>query len=406
MILNVAFLDVSHGDCAVVIFDETGRKACIVIDGGEDIKAARILSGYLKSAEVEVIDLLVGTHMDSDHIGGLICFLKDQSIKAGHWNRGKEKYIRNYWGPKPDLSWVAPKLKNESKTMNFVIQSISQNHELHSLVEKHIFDIANIRYPSLQDPPPAIFHNIKLELMAPDIQVPDSEIQAKALSITNLPYTQALSRKEVAISPESLKLNDLQKILAMNAEEMAKNADRDANNQSIVFKLTPVEGQEASSKKWTFLFAGDAEKESWEIMRRMAEVRTNLPSRVLKVPHHGSINGIDEISLDTILPAYNIISVGQKHGLPDGQTLKTIGSAGESKIFCTERNNSQKKPLGPCRGKINCPRGTPAEFSSIRFVIDTDTAEEKIELFDIIPDKGKIQVKSGQIWCTEANWNG
>jgi beta-lactamase superfamily II metal-dependent hydrolase len=404
MILNVAFLDVSHGDCAAVIFDEPDRKACIVVDGGEDTKAARILSGYLKTAGVEVIDLLVGTHMDSDHIGGLIYFLKGQSIKASHWNRGKEKCIKYFWGPEPDPKWVEPKLKKEHQTLDFVIQSIAQNHELHSLVEKHIFDIANIHYPSLQEPPPAIFHNIRLDLMAPDIQVPDSEIQAKALNVTNLPYKQALSRKEVVVSPEPLKLNDLRKILAMNTEEMAKNADRDANNQSIVFKLTPLAGGKASSKKWTFLFAGDAEKESWAMMRRMAEVRTKLPSRVLKVPHHGSINGIDEMSLDAILPTYNIISAGQKHGLPDGQTLNLIRSTGRSKIFCTERNNSREHP-GACRGKIDCPRGAPADFSSIRFVIDTDTAEEKIELFDINPNNGKIKIKSGQAWCAETSWN-
>ena len=47
MILTVAFLDIFHGDCAVVTFEEKGRKACIVIDGGEKRDAARRLADYL-----------------------------------------------------------------------------------------------------------------------------------------------------------------------------------------------------------------------------------------------------------------------------------------------------------------------------------------------------------------------
>ncbi|GAH87821.1 unnamed protein product, partial [marine sediment metagenome] len=42
-------------------------------------------------------------------------------------------------------------------------------------------------------------------------------------------------------------------------------ADRNANNQSIVLKLTPREGIADQLKEWTFLFTGDAEQESWEM---------------------------------------------------------------------------------------------------------------------------------------------
>lgn len=415
MTLTVAFLDVFHGDCAVIIFNERGRKACIVIDGGEKRDAAKRLAAYLKHEKVEVIDLLVATHIDSDHVNGLVHFLKSESTQTDSWNKGKEKCIVHYWGPKPDPHWIPPSRRRgaqtspltapELQTMNFVIQSVAQNQKLSKLVQKHIFHTDNIQYPSLQDMPPLdIFENVRLQVMAPDTQILDSAIQSKALSLSNVPYRQSLAKMAPVRTAGRLKLKDLRKILAMNAEEMAKIADRNANNQSIVLKLTPREGKAAEFKGWTFLFTGDAEQESWEMMRQIAQVRKNLPSRVLKVPHHGSsLNGIDKASFKAINPEYSIISVGQKHGLPDGQTLNLIRADRERKLFCTERNNSVHHP-GPCMKKRTCIRKRVSDFRSIRFVIDTDTGEEKIDTFTINAKLGEIEIKTGEIWCPGNKW--
>lgn len=412
MILSVAFLDVYHGDCAVITFHEGGRKACIVVDGGEKKDAAKRLATYLKHEKVEVIDLLVATHIDQDHIYGLLHFLKKQSNKADSWNRGQNKCIHHYWGPKPDPNWnPLPKKKRlrflsvpipEPQITEFVIQSVKQNQKLNKLIRERIFNVDNIRYPSLQDLPPFdIFQNVELKVMAPDVQILDSEIQAKALTISNLPHRQALSTTTTQ-PRKRLTLEDLHTILATNADEMAKIADRHANNQSIVFKLTPTKGNTVVSKDWSFLFSGDAEYESWEMMRQITEIRKNLPSKVLKVPHHGSINGIDEESFKVINPEFSIISVGQKHGLPDHQTLNLIKVDMQRKLFCTERNNSKSKP-GPCAGR-KCVREKATDFRSIRFTIDTDTEEIKIDVFTINTKRRGIEIKTDKIWCPENKW--
>lgn len=414
MILTVSFLDAFHGDCAVVTFNEKGRQACIVIDGGEKRDAARRLATYLKHERVEAIDLLVATHIDSDHVNGLVHFLKSESQQTASWNKGKEKCIHHYWGPKPDPNWIPPRKRSvqiphlavpEVQITNFVIQSVAQNQKLSRLVGKHIFHRGNIRHPSLQDMPPSgIFKNVRLEVMAPDIQIFDSAIQSKALSISNTPYKEALAKMDPVPTTRRLNLKDLHTILAMNAEEMARIADRNANNQSIVLKLTPKEGKVAESKGWSFLFTGDAEQESWEMMRQMVEVRRNLPAKVLKVPHHGSrLNGIDDVSFRVIKPEYSIISAGQKHGLPDGQTLNLIKRGSKRKLFCTERNNSRSHP-GPCSKKKKCVRGNASDFRSIRFCIDTDTGEEKVDTFTIDAEFGKIKIQTGEIWCLENRW--
>lgn len=415
MILTVTFLDIFHGDCAVITFNERGRKACIVIDGGEKRNAAKRLATYLKYEKINVIDLLVATHIDQDHVKGLAYFLKSESGQSGSWNKGKEKCIIHYWGPKPDPNWVSRPRRSsamassltasEQQTMNFVIQSVAQNQELATLVKKHIFNVNNIRYPSLQDIPPLdIFENVILEVMAPDEQIPDSAIQSKALTMSNAPYKLELTKMASTHTRRRLTLQDLRSILTTNAEEMAKIADRNANNQSIVFKLMVKDRTVAESKRWSFLFTGDAEQESWEMMRQRAQVRKNLPSMVLKVPHHGSsLNGIDKKSFRMVDPEYSIISVGQKHGLPDGQTLNLVKADRGRKLFCTERNSNKRHP-GPCMKKRGCVRRRVSDFRSIRFVIDTDTRDEKIEAFTIDIKLQKIDFKNGNVWCPEKRW--
>lgn len=415
MKLKVAFLDVFHGDCTVVTFDEPDRKACIVIDAAENIAAARRLTAYLKHEQIEVIDLLVATHIDSDHINGLLKFLKSESKDADSWNRGKDKCIRYYWGPKPDPDYKRPSTKTRAQMsplaasklhmLDFVIESVGQNQDLNEFVKKYIVSENNMYYPSLEDMPPLnVFNNVKLELMAPDVQVLDSDIQAKALSINNFSPAQTLTEMSTGATGP-LNLDNLKEMLALNTEAMATIADRTANNQSIVFKLTPETGSSAGFRTWTFLFSGDAESDSWEMMRQTPEVAGNLPSRVLKVPHHGSRNGMNEAAFAVINPEYSIISAGQKHGLPDEDTLNIIKRDTSRKLFCTERNNKDEpKDRGACLEKSNCPRRKPSDFRSLGFIIDTDSGDVKNELFTIDDDSGAIEIKVGEVWCPETAW--
>lgn len=74
--LRVSFIDVGRGD-AILISDSRGFD--VLIDGGER-DADRILLSYLREKGVENIDVLVATHSDMDHLGGLIGFLKARRI--------------------------------------------------------------------------------------------------------------------------------------------------------------------------------------------------------------------------------------------------------------------------------------------------------------------------------------
>ena len=355
MILKVAFLDCrGHGDCVVITFEEKGIPACIVIDGGEYTNSAKALAEYLGSQNVETIDLMVGTHIDQDHINGLKIFVQEQLEKK----RNNDSYIevKEYWGPMPsqeNLSDIMPSLSPEmyesSDTMtwqNYVIKSVGQNDDLFSAVQELG---ASIKHPALDDIPDAPFEDVKIELLGPDTQIPADRITAKALGQTSsLDFNGSIST-----------LEELENAIATNYEQMAEEAKRNANNQSIVFKLSPAVGH-AEAKKWTFLFTGDAEEESWKAMIGNTDVAAYLESRVLKIPHHGSAeNGITKNGAKKVKPVYSINSVGQKHGLPDKETLQLIQDEG-SIIFCPQRNQSSSHksacfsvPKSKCPAKDN-----------------------------------------------------
>ena len=64
--LEVHFLDVGQGDSTLI---KSGEHA-MLIDAGENEKGEDVKE-YLKSQHVEKLDYIIGTHPDSDHIGGM-----------------------------------------------------------------------------------------------------------------------------------------------------------------------------------------------------------------------------------------------------------------------------------------------------------------------------------------------
>ena len=74
--LTVTFLDVGQGD-SILLRDASGFD--VLIDGGQP-EAGPTVVAYLRQKGVDSIDVLVASHPDSDHIGGLITVLKATDI--------------------------------------------------------------------------------------------------------------------------------------------------------------------------------------------------------------------------------------------------------------------------------------------------------------------------------------
>jgi len=74
--LRVTFINVGQGD-AILIRDGTGFD--VLIDGGQKSAGETVLE-YLRQTGVDDLEVLLATHADSDHIGGLITVLQASDI--------------------------------------------------------------------------------------------------------------------------------------------------------------------------------------------------------------------------------------------------------------------------------------------------------------------------------------
>lgn len=74
--LQVHYIDVGQGDSTLVI-SPSGRS--MLIDAGDNT-SYEVIRPYLKEYGVEKIDILIGTHPDADHIGGIDDIIKNHDI--------------------------------------------------------------------------------------------------------------------------------------------------------------------------------------------------------------------------------------------------------------------------------------------------------------------------------------
>lgn len=365
------------GDCIVISFDERfpegQRKACIVVDGGyASSKVA--LKNYLEEEKIDIIDLMVATHIDNDHISGLKAFLQSY-VKDKNGEKNKFE-LRNYWGPAPKafepisitefVSYIMDVSDFGIEELSFISQSVAENEKLNDVV-KEILPLDHIFYPSvrIRDGIPKIFKSIAIDILAPDKQIPDDKIKGKRL--------QENSLGDTFLWGSGIDLTDAELKKKVNAAALENN--RTANNQSIVFKLTPLDSNGKRIESCTFLFTGDAEEESWEFM--IPKWKKNLHSKLLKVSHHGSRTGTSKHIMKMVKPKYCVICAGKNtHGLPDEDVLEMLNKK-HLRIFCTGRNPNKKE--SPCVEKKvlkKCPRWDETKEKHIKdtviFEVDTD----------------------------------
>ncbi len=90
-VMKVHFIDVGQGDSVLI---QTPEHMNILIDGGPPNASEKVLS-YLQQHNVNKLDLLIATHPDIDHIGGLLPIINTIPIEE-IWDSGKFYYTRTY----------------------------------------------------------------------------------------------------------------------------------------------------------------------------------------------------------------------------------------------------------------------------------------------------------------------
>jgi competence protein ComEC len=74
--VRLVFLDVGQGDATLIVAPEGKR---VLVDGG---RSPTEVAATLRAAGVDTLDLVVATHADADHIGGLAAVLRTVHVRA------------------------------------------------------------------------------------------------------------------------------------------------------------------------------------------------------------------------------------------------------------------------------------------------------------------------------------
>lgn len=266
------------------------NKKNVVVDGGNSTSAIKVR--YDLMPKEENIDLLVVTHIDSDHIAGVIALVEQMK------NKGETNRLKQVW-------FNFPKQEESDE------YSVPEGNELSSLLCKidglswynNTSDFIGTTIP---------VGDIKISVIAPDHDVADEYKPKKPdeLGVNNADWGVDLST------------------LIKNVDD--ENLDEEGpNSQSIVILL------ECEDEK--ILLPGDCTpNELYRALHSYNNTHGNpLKLNLMKLPHHGSVRNITKSVFSEIECSNFIVStkVNKKYCFPNKEAI--------AKLICFRNHNDE-----------------------------------------------------------------
>jgi len=322
---------VGFGDCVLLRLPDGNETRTMLVDFGRAPNDSSSLARFPAiAADIEsqcngVLDVLVMTHEHLDHMEG---FYREREV----FSRMRVKQV---WMSLPSHPEYYEQYRNAQpqKRLRAALAGFAENARrngmaLHpgfqSLVENNLANADRVRYlrtlgrtpvaylaRGKSDGEAASFPNIKVTVLAPEPDVSvyygGSRRHALAAAMADAGDEGAASHGETwnfpkvaRAAPEDfagLSRSDFDRLRRTIREDgvtAARFIDRAANNTSLCLLI------EAAGKR--LLLPGDAELESWAVMKERCAAEFAAPVDFLKVSHHGSHNGTPLDMLDALLP--------------------------------------------------------------------------------------------------------
>jgi hypothetical protein len=324
MVFSLEALAALHGDSLLLHFGEQGAPQTILIDGGparvypqtlqprlDELRGQLVAAGALKDGAPLALPLAMVSHIDDDHIGGMLALAQDVDTDQAD-GRAPWLTIGAFWlntfedvaAQSGDGAAFSAEDQQRSKTAA-VVASVKQGRKLHALVEK--------LWPLNTDP-----------FGGGLVQAP-----AQGGALKQMPNGLSL----LVVSPQADDIATFRKEWDEQIKKLLKGTAKPAEVAEAVddspFNLSSIVVVARMGDR-SMLLTGDANGDHVRAGLAAAD-QTDASGRahfdLLKLPHHGSRRNVDLEFFQKLTADHYVISADGKYDNPDSPTLEWIVTA-------------------------------------------------------------------------------
>lgn len=281
------------GDAVVVrfgdLFSAAPNQTVVVIDGGFVETGPKIVEHIIRYYRTNQVDLLVSTHPDSDHVGGLAEVVSRLNVRAVAmhlpWNHTQASSGMFRDGRVTDMS-VRESLR----------RSLDQAFDLYRLVQSKGIPI----FEPFQG---ASFFNGQLNIIGPSLAYYESLIPL----FRGTPEPKFGGLLEQILGPAREVAGRV--FETWGIETLSDMGQNSAENESSVICLFGLDGQQ-------LLLTADAGISALTQAVTHAELLGFSPSllKVVQIPHHGSKQNVGPAILNRMLGGPRLTEITERHG--------------------------------------------------------------------------------------------
>jgi beta-lactamase superfamily II metal-dependent hydrolase len=333
-LVEIRVLNIKDADAIIVVLKKNESFLVVLIDAGRNYHYKKIdaeLSEILSTTKKAAPDLIICTHYDYDHIGGLDRLIDIYGQKIGEvWMHKTSEIIElaDKISIDYEKSGFLPDEASELLAIEYGTGIVTPDDEDIQIVLrqlKHEVEILK-KLRKIIEPKEPIYNHCTLEGW-PEIKVmgPTKEYY-KTLFPDHFDVKEFLNLElgELKNNKDDLG-NDSEKSALIKLDQFKRAALSPANLNSAIIMIETDKGK--------LLFSGDAGIESF---KNIPNYKTELKNiEWLKVPHHGSANNLDRELIELMRPKYAFIS-GKTHvSSIVVEALKEV----DSKVYITSQQN-------------------------------------------------------------------
>lgn len=345
--MKLEVLQANDGDCLLLQYGSATKPGLILIDGGSRgvyrkvlEKRLNLLKGGKSSLDLRMV---VISHIDADHITGILDMFKDMSSQRENGQDPPWK-VQSLWHNAFSKTVGSHKAAAQSATI--AAASSGDNLDLGALVRQGLTDPKAV----------AVVASVKQGNDLQRFATPLTKINAETSG--DLVCAPNTGRKDIKIDssltftilgPHQEELDNLQdewnKAKEKKVAEQSVAADylnRTIPNLSSIVFLAEEKNQNGKSTR--MLLTGDAGGDL--ILKGLATAKLldkkgEISVDVLKVQHHGSRHSIEPSFFEKVQAKSYVISGNGAHGIPNIEVLQWLSQARKDKPFDVYMTNRQ-----------------------------------------------------------------